>query len=230
MRLRILNPSTTFSNPPRTTLPLIHQRHPHHCMDLNQLYTYQQSRTAHKPTSTMSSISLSDLQFISREDLAQDIQKAQSETGSSTLPASLAVIDVRGSDHIGGHIRGSTWVPSDQLDYKTPELVRTLKDKDVVVFHCALSQQRGPSAALRYLREKQRLDPSSAVQSKGDVKEETQVEKEGADGDAEGEAQGGKKKQKVYVLRGGFTEWQEKFGADEKLTEGWQKDLWEFGY
>jgi Cdc25 family phosphatase len=31
------------------------------------------------------------------------------------------------------------------------------------------------------------------------------------------------------VLKGGFTEWQEKFGEDEKLTEGYQKDVWEFG-
>jgi Cdc25 family phosphatase len=33
----------------------------------------------------------------------------------------------------------------------------------------------------------------------------------------------------VVVLQGGFTEWQEKYGSDEKLTEGWQKDIWEMG-
>jgi len=61
------------------------------------------------------------------------------------------------TDHIGGHILGSTHVPSATLDYKIPELVRKLQDKDTVVFHCALSQQRGPGAALRYLRERERL-------------------------------------------------------------------------
>jgi len=169
----------------------------------------------------MSTISLSDLEFISREDLAKHMQ-----TQSSGLPHNIAVVDVRDSDHIGGHIKGSTWVPSNELDYKTPELIRTMKGKDIVVFHCALSQQRGPSAALRYLREKERLDPTTWTESKGEVEEKgEQVEKK-----EEGEGSGKEKKQRVVVLRGGFTQWQEKYGADEKLTEGWQKDIWEFGY
>lgn len=167
----------------------------------------------------MSTVSLANLEFIDRETLAKKFDE------SHALPSNTAVVDVRDSDHIGGHIRGSTWVPSSQLDHKVPELVRTLKDKEVVVFHCALSQQRGPSAALRYLREKERLDPGAGVQSKGEVKEEGVGEKgEG------GEGQGGGKKQTVYVLKGGFTEWQQKYGEDEKLTEGYQKDIWEFGY
>ncbi|KAF1913254.1 hypothetical protein BDU57DRAFT_522044 [Ampelomyces quisqualis] len=178
------------------------------------------------PASKMSTTSLSDLAFISREDLAHRMRASHSETQPSPsgtphprsppsgLPSDMAVIDVRDSDHVGGHIRGSTWVPSTQLDYKTPELIRTMKDKDVVVFHCALSQQRGPSAALRYLREKERLGGLGGVG--------------GGDGDTEGEAGG--KKQKVVVLRGGFTEWQEKYGRDERLTEGWRKEVWEDGY
>lgn len=93
---------------------------------------------------------------------------------------SLAVIDVRDSDYVGGHIVGGTNVPVNTHDYRMPELIRTLKDKDVVVFHCALSQQRGPSSALRYLREKERLE--------GAGKEDGQ---------------------KVYVLEGGFVKWQE---------------------
>ena len=169
----------------------------------------------------MSTISLSDLEFISREDLAKHMQ-----TQPSGLPHNIAVVDVRDSDHIGGHIKGSTWVPSNELDYKTPELIRTMKGKDIVVFHCALSQQRGPSAALRYLREKERLDPTTWTESKGEVEEKgEQVQKK-----EEGEGSGKEKKQRVVVLRGGFTQWQEKYGADEKLTEGWQKDIWEFGY
>jgi rhodanese-related sulfurtransferase len=157
----------------------------------------------------MSSISLSNLEYISRESLASDFKSS-----GSALPANTAVVDVRDSDHVGGHIKGSTWVPSSQLDYKTPELIRTLHDKEVVIFHCALSQQRGPSAALRYLREKERLDSESKLESKGDVvaPSGTQV-----------------KKQKVYVLAGGFTMWQEKYGEDDRLTEGYEKDVWEFG-
>ncbi|KAF1980193.1 Rhodanese-like protein [Bimuria novae-zelandiae CBS 107.79] len=156
----------------------------------------------------MSDISFSDLTFISREELAEQFRNSPS---ASQAPDNLAIIDVRDSDHVGGHIKGSTWVPSSELDFKTPELVRSLKDKEVVVFHCALSQQRGPSAALRYLREKRRLDPES-----------TTVTKEGKGGKE-------KKEQRVVVLKGGFTQWQEKYGLDETLTEGWQKDIWEFG-
>lgn len=173
----------------------------------------------------MSTITLADLQYIDRETLASKFKTTEA------LPTDTAVVDVRDSDHIGGHIKGSTWLPSSQLDYKAPELVRTLKDKKVVVFHCALSQQRGPSAALRYLREKQRLDPGSAVESKGEVREEGVGKSDDGkqeEGDVTGEG-AAVQKQRVYVLRGGFTEWQEKYGEDEKLTEGYQKDIWEFG-
>lgn len=83
-----------------------------------------------------------------------------------------------------------------------PELLRTLKDTEKVVFHCALSQQRGPSAALRYARERARVF-----------------------GEGEGEEDGADR-QEVYVLDGGFVKWQEAFGSDERLTEGWVEDIW----
>lgn len=37
-------------------------------------------------------------------------------------------------------------------------------------------------------------------------------------------------KQKVYVLDRGFVGWQEDYGADERLTEGYRKELWADGY
>lgn len=120
----------------------------------------------------MTIYTIGDLDRISRERLA-DIVRSKS-TG-------LAVIDVRDTDYIGGHILGCQNVPTNTHDFKMPELVRTLKDKDTVVFHCALSQQRGPSSALKYLRERERLG-----------------EKEAAE------------KQRVYILEGGFQKWQEK--------------------
>lgn len=170
----------------------------------------------------MSTITLSDLSYITREALSKTLLESDS---APQLPPHIAIIDVRDSDHIGGHIRGSTWVPSSELDYKVPELVRTLKDKELVVFHCALSQQRGPSAALRYLREKNRLDPESKTTSDGEAKEE------GAGGKEKGEEEGDPKKEhKVVVLDGGFTKWQEKYGEDKRLTEAYQKDIWMFGY
>ncbi|KAF2636930.1 Rhodanese-like protein [Massarina eburnea CBS 473.64] len=178
----------------------------------NPTQTYHPTRVTHFTTS-MSSITLADLNYITREDLSKTLLESDS---APALPSNLAIVDVRDSDHIGGHIRGSTWVPSSELDYRTPELVRTLKDKEVVVFHCVLSQQRGPSAALRYIREKARLEG----ESEKEVKEGGEEKGEGAE----------KKAQKVVVLEGGFGKWQEEYGPDKRLTEAWKKDIWEFGY
>ncbi|KAB8233292.1 Rhodanese-like domain-containing protein [Aspergillus alliaceus] len=138
----------------------------------------------------MSAITIATLPRMSRDALSALLL-------STSTPSNLAIIDVRDSDHIGGHIHTSTWVPSSSLDVRLPELIRTLKDKEKVVFHCALSQQRGPSAALRYARERERL---LGV-------EESQ-------------------KQKVYVLEGGFVQWQEKYGKDTRLTEAYVEDIW----
>ncbi|GFF29223.1 arsenate reductase 2.1 [Aspergillus udagawae] len=138
----------------------------------------------------MPSITIATLPRITRDALSELLL-------STSSPNKLAIIDVRDSDHIGGHIHSSTWVPSSSLDYRMPELVRTLKDKEKVVFHCALSQQRGPSAALRYVREREAaLGPEES------------------------------KKQQVYVLEGGFVQWQEKYGKDTRLTEAYVEDIW----
>jgi hypothetical protein len=123
----------------------------------------------------------------------------------------------------------------------------------MVVFHCALSQQRGPSAALRYIRERDRLlgayaRPVSTTmsigemmkksaaenaenQSKGDKKPEGEVEWEDEEErDGKNAEQEGKKEQKVYVLDKGFVGWQDLYGEDERLTEGYVKEIWKDGY
>lgn len=83
-----------------------------------------------------------------------------------------------------------------------PTLVRRLRTKQTVIFHCALSQQRGPSAALRYLRER---DGLLKALGEGPVTAAGQT---------------------VYVLENGFSGWQQRYGEDERLTEGYVKDLW----
>jgi Cdc25 family phosphatase len=130
----------------------------------------------------MSTYTLSDLQHISGADLAA-LLRAKTE--------GLTVVDVRDNDYIGGHIKGCINVPTDTHDYRMPELVRTLKDQNTLVFHCYLSQQRGPSSALRYLRERDRMA------GKGEVGER----KDGADLTTA---------QKVMVLDGGFVKWQQR--------------------
>nr|POE82441.1 cdc25-like phosphatase ych1 [Quercus suber] len=150
----------------------------------------------------MSTYTFSDLTFMTREDLASRIKSKD---------PGIAVIDVRDSDYVGGHISGCQNVPVHTHDYRMPELVRNLRDEDTVVFHCALSQQRGPSSALRYLRERERLGAKGEIGARKDGKDLEQA-------------------QKVYVLDGGFVKWQEKYGEDAQLTEGYAKDIWAGGY
>ncbi|RMZ16917.1 hypothetical protein D0862_01060 [Hortaea werneckii] len=156
---------------------------------LSQIATTSYTRTF--AANNMSSYSVGSLKYISREQLADYIRAKK---------PGVSVIDVRDSDYIGGHIMGCQNVPVQTHDFKMPELARTLADQEAVIFHCSLSQQRGPKSALNYLRERERM---------GMTKD------------------GGDEKQKVYVLEGGFSKWQEAYGEDKELTEAYVKDLWE---
>lgn len=102
-------------------------------------------------------------------------------------------------------------MPSRSLEAMMPTLIRRLEGKKTVIFHCALSQQRGPSAALRYLRER---DQALASKQSSELSEE----------------QASTQPQDVYVLDRGFVGWQEVYGEDERLTEGYRKELWKDGY
>jgi len=148
------------------------------------------------------------------------------EQAAATDNPTIAVVDVRDDDYIGGHIKGAQNVPSRQLDAMLPTLVRKLQDKETVVFHCALSQQRGPSAALRYIRERQRLIPSGEVVSEPSSNTSGADTKDGTTEDSKTRPV----KQKVVVLDQGFVGWQEAYGTDERLTEEYRKELWEDGY
>ncbi|KAI9678253.1 MAG: hypothetical protein M1817_006198 [Caeruleum heppii] len=152
------------------------------------------------------------------EGLSKVESSATADVSSSSAP-SVAIIDVRDQDHIGGHIHSSTHVPSTTLSAQLPTLLRTLEDKDVVVFHCALSQQRGPGAALAYLREKRFREEGKAEvvgQDEGSGRKEAEQEKP--------------KKQEVLVLEGGFVKWAEKYGEDSRLTDAFAKDIWQEDY
>ncbi len=92
-------------------------------------------------------------------------------------------------------------MPTDTLPHAAPELARTLKGTEKVVFHCALSQQRGPSAALKYLRERERMFGSDSIE-RGPASGEQEVK--------ERDETGMVKKQEVYVLDEGFVGWQKK--------------------
>lgn len=117
-------------------------------------------------------------------------------------PTPFQVIDVRGSDYIGGHIREGWNYPYKKFGDSVPELLARLQEKRQsnsndacinVVFHCAQSQQRGPSAAMKFLREIP--DPDLD-------------------------------KFEVCVLRGGFNNWQDLYGEDSTVTEDYRPELW----
>jgi hypothetical protein len=57
------------------------------------------------------------------------------------------IVDVRDDDFRGGNIRGAHNSPSATFHADVDRLVQDTKDTPVVVFHCMLSQQRGPKAA-----------------------------------------------------------------------------------
>jgi hypothetical protein len=110
----------------------------------------------------------------------------------------------------------------------------------MVVFHCALSQVRGPKAAAQYMRERNRL-LGPQVAGRGDIgktltksKAENATVDGGTSDSKDGEWVDEEKvddeaalhKQKVYVLDRGFEGWQEVFGKDARLTENYSEELW----
>ncbi|KAI5680758.1 hypothetical protein M9H77_01985 [Catharanthus roseus] len=63
----------------------------------------------------------------------------------------IAIVDVRDDERsYDGHISGSLHFASDTFLDKIPSLVEAAKGKDTLVFHCALSQVRGPRCARRF--------------------------------------------------------------------------------
>ncbi|GEQ71506.1 hypothetical protein JCM33374_g5190 [Metschnikowia sp. JCM 33374] len=145
----------------------------------------------------MKSHSLSDLRFIAPQTLRSWFS-SKSPSGNGKF----AVVDVRDSDFVGGHIRGCYHYAAGNIYETLPELRRRLLENkiDDVIFHCALSQVRGPKSALVFLRTIQEL-PAQEREKFDDLN--------------------------VWVLSGGFTAWQRQYGTDKEVTEGFQEDIWE---
>ena len=86
----------------------------------------------------MSLYTISDLPRMSREKLATLVRSKSS---------SLAVIDVRDSDYIGGHIVNGINAPTHTHDYRMPELVRTEDRGAVVAYLLALHRSQRATLA-----------------------------------------------------------------------------------
>jgi len=133
------------------------------------------------------------VKYISRDDLSKII-KSDKRPGTDYL-----VVDVRDDDFIGGHIPNCRNEPSTTFSEKLDDLVRDAKDVPQVIFHCALSQSRGPTATRQYKKRRNQLREDDDTP------------------------------QDVLILRGGFTDFQAKFKDDPELVENWSKDIWSFG-
>ena len=124
------------------------------------------------------------------------------------------VVDVRDDDFAGGNIKGAVNVPSHTFYDAVDNLVRETKDVKTLVFHCALSQVRGPKAARVYAESRQNM-----------------LQEEEPD------------RPDVFILKDGFTQFQVKYKVcstsfaecknelkwlkdDSELIEGWDKDVW----
>ena len=59
----------------------------------------------------------------------------------------FVIFDVRDYDFTGGHLRGAVNIPLNTFVNAVDDLVTQYQPYDYVIFHCMLSQSRGPSAA-----------------------------------------------------------------------------------
>ncbi|KAJ7818462.1 Rhodanese-like domain-containing protein, partial [Mycena olivaceomarginata] len=114
------------------------------------------------------------------------------------------VVDVRDDDYAGGNIKNAVNIPSREFLTGVDNLVQKTADVKAVVFHCALSQMRGPKAARIY---EETRNNSNLAQDKP---------------------------QEIYVLSHGFTDFQEstsfctdRYEDDPALVEKWDKEVWE---
>ncbi|KAK6903199.1 hypothetical protein I203_108463 [Kwoniella mangroviensis CBS 8507] len=126
--------------------------------------------------------------YISAEQLAEIIKSKP----ASALKE-FAVVDVRDSDFVGGNIVSALNYPSDTFHATVDELVQKLETVPKVIFHCALSQARGPKAARIYAETRSHALPEPAIQ------------------------------QEIFVLRDGFSGFQSKYRHDPELIEKFNK-------
>ncbi|OSD07448.1 Rhodanese-like protein [Trametes coccinea BRFM310] len=142
------------------------------------------SSSTHSSSPTM-------LKYITADELAAIIK-------SDKVPGKdYCVIDVRDDDWVGGNIKGAQNAPSSQFYVHVHDLVQKTKSVPTVVFHCALSQVRGPKAARIYAEARDQL-----------------------------EGDGQDIPHQVFILQGGFSDFQAKYKDDPELVENWSKEVW----
>ncbi|GAA5913216.1 hypothetical protein JCM8208_003237 [Rhodotorula glutinis] len=168
--------------------------------------------------------------FLNPDQLEQLVRKGQ--PGKD-----YAVVDVRDDDYRGGNLPGAIRAPTEQrTEQSVQDLVEQLKDVPTVIFHCTMSQVRGPKAARIYadamnkahgqhhaapppLGDSLDTSPSAgpASNAAADFSPNPYAEQQRTDG---------ADKQQVYVLRDGFAGWQALHRNDPALVENFDATIW----
>ncbi|KAJ2761807.1 Cdc25 phosphatase Ibp1 [Coemansia nantahalensis] len=136
--------------------------------------------------------------YISADELASIVGDPAKTPGVDYL-----IVDARDEDYQIGHIPGAVNVPAHDIRLRAGKLIDKYRAVPLVVFHCALSQQRGPKSARIY---------SEIVQAR------LETEQPGSP----------LASQTVQVLRGGFVGWAERFRRTKpELIEDFDQARWD---
>lgn len=121
-------------------------------------------------------------QYITAEELAESLRGGREN---------VIVVDARDEDRAGGHIKGSVHTGSAEMMGNTRHYAQLWATADKVVFHCMMSQVRGPKCARLF------TDALAHVVPKGETKPA------------------------VFVLEGGFQQFARGRAQFMDLIEGW---------
>ncbi|GAA5837708.1 hypothetical protein JCM11251_002301 [Rhodosporidiobolus azoricus] len=176
--------------------------------------------------------------YISHSDLANLI-KASGPGGSGK---EYQIVDARDEDYAGGNIPGAIRAPSEErTEESVRELVEQLKDVPKVIFHCSLSQVRGPKtariyadAAAAYRAQQASATESAASDAAASSVSSASTTKIQAAAEAArnfspnpyGAVDRQVGQQEVLVLRDGFKNWQGLYRNDPILVENFDSQIW----
>lgn len=136
---------------------------------------------------------MADVSYISVKDLTSKLRDG----------ASITIVDVREDDRAGGHIKSSVHVPAYDFSRAMSTFLPDWASKEAVVFHCMMSQVRGPTCARAF------ANAVDEALKKGDVAKVPQV----------------------LVLEGGFREFASNYSDDtHNFFEDFQPKRYEAGW
>jgi len=152
--------------------------------------SYQSLHSATSAACKSTTMAQQQLWYMNGDELAKLMKSGK------TPNKDFLVVDVRDDDYVGGNIKGSLHIPSGDFLMNVDGLVKRAKEVPIVIFHCALSQARGPKAARIYAETRRNILEGNGIS------------------------------QDIAILRDGFSQFQVKYKDDPVLVENWDKEVW----